>query len=985
MAELDHSKRNMERATYTPIKPAREPKPDQPGRALDKWGYAAALSPTRAEYARIKRRLTQGSDAVPPAQRKFLDKLEAVFTAQEDKQSAAAILENIPAFKDMPGSLLLRVGEELRKIREGNLKEGAATLETIAAAYEKAAIAGTAEPRPPRVKIPAGFALDASFFNPELPGAKLYRKEGKPTPITAAMAAAQAKAARIKRPPDAKGLRQHVSAMVVVPETHVPSAPPVTVSLTIDQLAQWALGRKLNVAQVGQTLEIARQMSLDTTKESLAEYRAMANTSMTMIHDMNHYIAQRLGIEPVGLLHLERLSFIPAGIERGELIHSVPLSPAEEVNISHKEWSNTSEEFERIVTDYIETYSEEGVTEKSEIAQSANSQQQHSSGFNLGVTASGSYGPVSISTTVGYNVANSASSTETTARNHSSEMTRKASSRVKKEHKTSFRVASASGTEDQAVRKIVNPFPDRATRVDYYQLVRKWRVDLYRYGVRLTYDITIPEPGSDILSKILEIQALTAALSEGFGSPGSTLPWARFDLTPDQITRSNYLTYAAQYGTVVDPPPAASYDINKTYTHQWENKGQTDKSEYLTFDVEVPPEYEVTGWGYSWEYWGWPDEDEFHFTIRTDLNSWFGDSGVLTVTFGTHYIIALHMDLSLTVNLRDSAYKAWKLKVWGTLREAAEARYELNRTMLKNQLSKLLEELGAQDALSLRKIEREEVMKGVLRWLFGPNFNFVVPGLPPDLYGSSGSIISDAVWSNVLAQGELIKFLHQAIEWENMLYFLYPYFWSHTSRWEFKKYLDHPDFMHRVFLKSGSARVVLTIRPGFEKDFVSFLETGTLDGLPSTHPYMTIAEEMQAYANTNYPGIRSANPVDDARPLLSPLQKRAWGQMQGIIKLLEQYKTANGAYPTTAQGLAALSGLGTVPPKDPWGNDWAYRSPGQYSDFELVCLGADGAAGGEEESADIVSWADASLVGRWYEYTPTSALDISFNETLPTA
>ena len=128
--------------------------------------------------------------------------------------------------------------------------------------------------------------------------------------------------------------------------------------------------------------------------------------------------------------------------------------------------------------------------------------------------------------------------------------------------------------------------------------------------------------------------------------------------------------------------------------------------------------------------------------------------------------------------------------------------------------------------------------------------------------------------------------------------------------------------MHRTFLKSGSARVVLTIRPGFETDFVSFLETGTLDGLPSTHPYMSIAEEMQAYANTNYPGIRSANPIDDARPLLSPLQKKAWGQMEGIIKLLEQYKTANGAYPTTAQGLAALSGLGTVPPKDPWGNDW---------------------------------------------------------------
>jgi hypothetical protein len=50
---------------------------------------------------------------------------------------------------------------------------------------------------------------------------------------------------------------------------------------------------------------------------------------------------------------------------------------------------------------------------------------------------------------------------------------------------------------------------------------------------------------------------------------------------------------------------------------------------------------------------------------------------------------------------------------------------------------------------------------------------------------------------------------HHAIEWENMLYFLYPYFWSHKNRWEEKKYLEHPDIMQKTFLKSGSARIVL--------------------------------------------------------------------------------------------------------------------------------------------------------------------------------
>ena len=196
----------------------------------------------------------------------------------------------------------------------------------------------------------------------------------------------------------------------------------------------------------------------------------------------------------------------------------------------------------------------------------------------------------------------------------------------------------------------------------------------------------------------------------------------------------------------------------------------------------------------------------------------------------------------------------------------------------------------------------------------------------------------------MLAHGEVIKFLHQAIEWENMLFFLHPYFWSHTSRWELKKYLDHPDFLHKTFLKSGSARVVLTIRPGFEKDFVSLLETGALDGLDPHHPYLTIAQEMQNFA-----------------------------------------QTTNAAYPDTAQGLAALAQLGTVPAADLWGYPYQYRSPGLSADFELASLAADGQVGGDGENADIESWVDASLISRWYEYTSTSAVDIAFNETMPGA
>jgi general secretion pathway protein G len=43
-------------------------------------------------------------------------------------------------------------------------------------------------------------------------------------------------------------------------------------------------------------------------------------------------------------------------------------------------------------------------------------------------------------------------------------------------------------------------------------------------------------------------------------------------------------------------------------------------------------------------------------------------------------------------------------------------------------------------------------------------------------------------------------------------------------------------------------------------------------------------------------------------------------------------------------------------PKDPWGNDYQYRAPGQNGPFDIWSLGADGQEGGDGESQDITSW-----------------------------
>ena len=72
---------------------------------------------------------------------------------------------------------------------------------------------------------------------------------------------------------------------------------------------------------------------------------------------------------------------------------------------------------------------------------------------------------------------------------------------------------------------------------------------------------------------------------------------------------------------------------------------------------------------------------------------------------------------------------------------------------------------------------------------------------------------------------------------------------------------------------------------------------------------------------------------------------------QGVI----MYKLKNNKYPTQEQGILSLVEEGHLSelPEDPWGNDYVYVYPGQYGEYDIISLGADGEPGGEGENADI--------------------------------
>lgn len=103
-------------------------------------------------------------------------------------------------------------------------------------------------------------------------------------------------------------------------------------------------------------------------------------------------------------------------------------------------------------------------------------------------------------------------------------------------------------------------------------------------------------------------------------------------------------------------------------------------------------------------------------------------------------------------------------------------------------------------------------------------------------------------------------------------------------------------------------------------------------------------------------GINVIGALNDAKKDTAKIQ------IKSISDTLELYKIKFNRYPNTGEGLSALekppggkSPLMESIPKDPWGSDYIFVSPGQNNPakFDLSSKGEDGVAGNED---DIKSW-----------------------------
>lgn len=371
-----------------------------------------------------------------------------------------------------------------------------------------------------------------------------------------------------------------------------------------------------------------------------------------------------------------------------------------------------------------------------------------------------------------------------------------------------------------------------------------------------------------------------------------------------------------------------------------------------------------------------------------------GATGEQKVTFWLDNSASIWVGLKVLLDNTAELIEQWRAEVWNALYNAEQTRYFGQQQKISERIAAIEARISNVDTLTLRREESDEVMKSILKFVLGTEeFDF----MPADVEAAFKAEAVDLThgiafdgqtlgglnpnqWSVLRQHEEIVRFINQAIEWENVVTFLYSYFWDLPQSWAFIRELRHPDANRQAFLRAGSARVVLTVRKGWEAKWMRFTQDGTIDAdiaEPTTGPYLSIAQEIAAYDDRNYPGIPPANPA------------RAAVRLQDAVFTTSSVKIDASTSPVTvevASSAGFVVGLRVILDVEDERHIQEAAVITEIPDAgHLIVAEVAHAHDGTQGPFAVLQPGDkGALIAEWNEYTPSSGIDIAVTSNLAT-
>ena len=376
-----------------------------------------------------------------------------------------------------------------------------------------------------------------------------------------------------------------------------------------------------------------------------------------------------------------------------------------------------------------------------------------------------------------------------------------------------------------------------------YQWVSKvYEAQVFNYGPRTVYDIMIPEPAALLMEAFRSRRSAAIELEK---------PPA-FEITPAQLTETNYQTYIALYGaTDVKPPPepyvTESYDFN--------TGGEDENQEFTNSTrIKIPDGYQairatVGAVVAVWDDWSisavigqrshqWRSGSSWVWSTALDE-----ESGAVPFAIVTDRVGDIAVAIEVICESTERAVDLWRAETHAKLVQAYRARLSEYEAKLAELQSEAPEELPSGSDARNRALMVDEIKRLTISALTLQHYDLF------DAIDTGAAGLPQINFTQAAQEGAYVRFFEQAFEWENLSWVPYSYFWGRKSNWLDRIVIEDDDAEFQAFLKAGFLRVQVPIRPGFTEavdHFRLFGEPWFGGSLPaiSDSTYLPIADEL---------------------------------------------------------------------------------------------------------------------------------------------
>ncbi|WP_265428920.1 hypothetical protein [Chryseobacterium sp. YIM B08800] len=372
---------------------------------------------------------------------------------------------------------------------------------------------------------------------------------------------------------------------------------------------------------------------------------------------------------------------------------------------------------------------------------------------------------------------------------------------------------------------------------------------IYNYGKRMMFEFMIPEPAKLHTLGLKMIDESEKLVKPVDPRTSSTNKMENFMSLDGPIGETVLKFWSSKYNVEIDQKPENEIRVTKALSVS--NSEAPSEMSAKSDSIDIPEGYLASGGWVNAVHFFHPSKYEWTHIVVTVGDVTKGIASAQShlyinegFTFQKKYTqkvafafesadtAGVTVNVSLDCFLSNEVKNSWLQSTFNKIIEAYEVELEKYNQALAEAKALGVQIKGSNPGF-YRKIENTILRRNCISYMinqdptaaltFGKNKYYKTDNADESF--TNTEIRLDPSLDQYAA---FVKFMEQAFEWDIMSYYFYPYYWGNREKWENMYQFDDNDPTFRAFMQSGMARVIVTVRPGFEEAVRHFLATGQI-------------------------------------------------------------------------------------------------------------------------------------------------------------